>query len=186
VIGATPTTAPADGSVLPAPPWATTRWFNSDPLDLVDLRGRVVVVEAFQMLCPGCVAHALPQATRLAQTFGDDLVVVGLHSVFEHHDAMTPTSLAAFLHEYRIRFPVAVDAHEGDDPLPVTFGRYAMRGTPTTVLIDRDGNLRGHQFGAVDDMTLAAAVARLLDAGPAGPATAAAQPSACSVDGTCT
>lgn len=163
-----------DGVVnrVPAPEWSTTRWFNGEPLDLADLRGRVVVIEAFQMLCPGCVGHALPQATRLTQTFGDDLAVIGLHSVFEHHAAMTPVSLEAFLHEYRIRFPVAVDAHDDGDPTPVTFARYGMRGTPTTILIDRDGNLRGHQFGSVDDMGLAVAVTRLLDAPPSSPGSA--------------
>ncbi|MCS7480486.1 redoxin domain-containing protein [Umezawaea endophytica] len=167
-----------------APPWTTTRWFNGDPLELADLRGRVVVLEAFQMLCPGCVSTALPQATRLARTFGDDLAVIGLHSVFEHHAAMTPTSLEAFLHEYGIGFPVGVDAHRGDDPTPVTFARYGMRGTPTTVLIDRDGVLRGHHLGAADDMALAAAVARLIEAGPVD--WHAERPSpVCTVDGKC-
>jgi peroxiredoxin len=172
---------------LPAPPWSTTRWFNSDPLDLPDLRGRVVVLEAFQMLCPGCVSHALPQAARLARTFGDDLAVIGLHTVFEHHAAMTPTSLEAFLHEYKVRFPVGVDAHRDDDPTPLTFARYGMRGTPTTVLIDRDGVLRGHHLGAADDMALAATVARLLDAAPDEDTSAPAEPpsSACTVDGVC-
>ncbi|QTR04137.1 redoxin domain-containing protein, partial [Saccharothrix algeriensis] len=159
--------SPASGPVTPAPPWTTTRWFNSDPLELADLRGRVVVLEAFQMLCPGCVAHGLPQAVRLTQTFGDDLAVIGLHSVFEHHAAMTPTSLEAFLHEYRIRFPVAVDAHRGEDPTPVTFARYRMRGTPSLVLIDRDGNVRGPPLGAVADMTVAAAGPACPPAGPA-------------------
>ncbi|KOV83326.1 hypothetical protein ADL03_20750 [Nocardia sp. NRRL S-836] len=173
--------------MTPAPPWETTEWFNSEPLDLTRLHGRVVVVEAFQMLCPGCVSHALPQATRLARTFGDDLAVVGLHTVFEHHDAMTPVSLKAFLHEYRITFPVDVDAVRGAHL--VTFGRYRMRGTPTTVLIDRDGMLRGRQFGQVDDMALASAVTRLLDDAvpPAVRTTRDTEPPAvCAVDGTCT
>ncbi|WP_199537309.1 redoxin domain-containing protein [Spongiactinospora gelatinilytica] len=182
--------SPPSTPVTAAPPWTTTQWFNSDPLDLTALRGRVVVLEAFQMLCPGCVAHGLPQIARLSQTFGDELAVIGLHSVFEHHEAMTPPSLKAFLYEYRIGFPVGVDAHQGDNPTPVTFGRYRMRGTPSTVLIDREGNLRGHQFGVVDDMTLAAAVTRLLDADgretASRPVSAASAPtSACPVDGEC-
>ena len=91
-------------------PWATTRWFNSEPLTLDDLRGRVIVLGTFQMLCPGCVANGLPQLQRVEQTFNRrDVAVIGLHTVFEHHAAMTPTSLEAFLHEYRIGFPVGVD-----------------------------------------------------------------------------
>src|SRR5690606_20270412 len=39
-----------------APELQVSRWFNTPaPLSLAALRGRVVVVEAFQMLCPGCV-----------------------------------------------------------------------------------------------------------------------------------
>ena len=76
---------------LAAPELAITRWFNTDGnLTLADLRGEVVVIEAFQMLCPGCVSHGLPQAKRIQQAFGNDVTVLGLHSVFEHHDAMTP------------------------------------------------------------------------------------------------
>ena len=45
-----------------APPLQTNRWFNAPALQLSELRGRVVVLEVFQMLCPGCVSLALPQA----------------------------------------------------------------------------------------------------------------------------
>jgi hypothetical protein len=73
-----------------APEWMTTTWFNTpEALDLERLRGRVVVLHAFQMLCPGCVAHGIPQAQRVAETFkGAPLTVVGLHTVFEHHGAL--------------------------------------------------------------------------------------------------
>ena len=54
----------------PAPPWQTSAWLNTDrPLSLEQLRGRVVLLHAFQMLCPGCVAQALPQAARVVQLF---------------------------------------------------------------------------------------------------------------------
>ena len=63
---------------------------------------------------------------RVRQTFSpDDVAVIGLHTVFEHHGAQgTREALAAFLHEYKIAFPVAIDAPssgggpaEDDDPL---------------------------------------------------------------------
>lgn len=151
-------------SPVPAPELSVSQWLNTDhDLSLADLRGRVVVVEAFQMLCPGCVAHGLPQAQRLASVFADDIVVLGLHTVFEHHDAMLPVSLKAFLHEYRIGFPVGVDAYEPGDPTPITMRRYGLRGTPSLLAVDRAGNLRIHAFGQVDDIALGAAVARLID-----------------------
>lgn len=146
----------------PAPPWHTARWFNSAPLTLADLRGRVVAAHAFQMLCPACAMQALPQMKRLHQMFpADRLAVVGLHTVFEHHEAQSPLALEAFLHEYRYTFPVGVDEQAQDDPLPLTMRAYAMQGTPTLILIDAQGRLREQHFGVLDDMALGAAVGRL-------------------------
>lgn len=156
---------------MPAPPWQVSEWFNTDaPIELASLRGKVVVVEAFQMLCPGCVSHGLPQVARVQATFpADRLAVVGLHSVFEHHAAMTPVALEAFLHEYRIGFPVGVDMPSDDGPVPRTMRAYAMQGTPTLVLIDARGRLRAQHFGQVSDLALGARIAGLVaEAGRGG------------------
>ena len=147
----------------PLPEWSVERWFHhADGLRLADLRGRVVAIEAFQMLCPGCVSHGLPQAQRIRDTFAaDDVAVIGLHTVFEHHDAMQPHALAAFLSEYRIRFPVAVD-RPGAERTPETMSRYGLRGTPSLLLVDRAGRLRAHHFGAVPDLRVGAEIAALV------------------------
>lgn len=153
-----------DATPQPAPPWQVERWFNTPvPIELAALRGRVVVLEAFQILCPGCVSHGLPQAARVRAAFPPEQVaVVGLHTVFEHHEAMTPVSLQVFLHEYRITFPVGVDSPGIDDPVPRTMRAYGLRGTPSLVLIDALGNIRGQYFGQVDDLVLGARIASLL------------------------
>lgn len=146
-----------------APDWRVSRWFNTDrPLSLQDLRGRIVVLHAFQMLCPGCVLHGLPQAQRVRELFDErDVAVIGLHSVFEHHDVMTPAALEAFIHEYRLEFPIGVDEAD-EQPLPWTMRTYGMRGTPTLVLIDRAGFIRRHSFGREDDLRLGAEIGVLL------------------------
>ncbi len=150
----------------PAPPWKTREWFNtSQALSLDRLRGSVVLLHAFQMLCPACVQHGLPQAQRVHAAFAaSGVVVVGLHTVFEHHAAMTPVSLQAFLHEYRVGFAVGVDAPSSDarQPIPATMQACGMQGTPSLLLIDRRGHLRLHVFGAVDDLILGAAIATLV------------------------
>ena len=148
----------------PAPDWQVQQWFNTTtPPTVQSLRGKVIVLEAFQMLCPGCVSHGLPQAARVRALFPtDDVAVIGLHTVFEHHAAMTPVSLQAFLHEYRITFPVGVDFADPDSPIPKTMRAYAMRGTPTLVLIDRVGTIRHQYFGQVDDLLLGAQIAELV------------------------
>jgi len=147
-----------------APELQCAQWFNTDaPITLAALRGKVVVIEAFQMLCPGCVSHGLPQVQKLRQMFPEDhVVVLGLHTVFEHHAAMTPVALQAFLHEYRIQFPVGVDLPADTGPIPRTMAAYGMRGTPTLLIIDRAGRLRHQHFGQVEDMALGAQVALLM------------------------
>jgi peroxiredoxin len=147
-----------------APAWQVTQWFNTESApSLASLRGRVIVLHAFQMLCPGCVLHGVPQAERLHQQFaGEGVAVVGLHTVFEHHEAMQPVSLQAFLHEFRVTHPVGVDAAVPGQRIPATMHAYGMQGTPTLVLIDRAGRIRRQYFGRVEDLTAGAEVMRLL------------------------
>jgi peroxiredoxin len=151
-------------SMPPAPELAVSRWFNTtQKLTLAALKGRVVVLHAFQMLCPACVAHGTPQAERIHRMFGsEDLSVIGINTVFEHHEAMTPVSLEAFIHEYRLTFPIGVDEAGNGTPLPVTMARYQMRGTPTTILIGRDGTIRHHGFGQEQDLALGVIIGALL------------------------
>ena len=143
----------------PAPEWQIAEWVNGEP----DLTNKVVVALAFQMLCPGCATQALPQMQRVRAAFGEaDVAVVGLHTVFEHHEAMTPAALKAFAHEYRYDFPVGVDEPSPEGGIPATMAAYNMQGTPTLVLIDRAGQLRRQHFGLVDDLRLGAELATLL------------------------
>ena len=148
---------------MQAPELQVSEWFNTkDHLSLRDLAGKVVVIEAFQMLCPGCVMHGIPLAQAVQRTFPEEQVaVIGLHAVFEHHAAMTPVSLAAFLHEYRITFPVGVDA-AGEGSIPKTMEAYKLKGTPSLVLIDKSGHLRAQHFGDVSQLRLGAEIATLL------------------------
>jgi hypothetical protein len=145
-----------------APELDTAGWLNGPPQTLEALRGRVVLIETFQMLCPGCVSHGLPQAQRVHRSLsGSELSVIGLHTVFEHHEVMGRDALEVFLSEYRIEFPVGIDRHDGDQ-IPRTMQRYALRGTPSTLLIDRAGRLRFSAFGAVDDLVLGAQIGCLI------------------------
>lgn len=147
-----------------APALQVSRWFNTpEPITLEILRGRVVALHAFQMLCPGCVAHGLPQARRLQQVFSKEMfTVIGLHTVFEHHQVMNDEALQVFINEYRLDFPIGVDQSDEFDDVPKTMNALALRGTPGLVLLDKRGRIRFSHFGQVDDMTLGAAVGRLL------------------------
>lgn len=153
--------------------WQVKAWLNShdEAYRLEDLRGQVVAIHCFQMLCPGCVAHGIPQAKRIQQTFPPSRVrVIGLHTVFEHHAAMNIDALRAFLYEYRISFPVAVDqADDRGSPIPMTMQSWGLEGTPTLIILDAQGRVRLNEFGQADDLQVGTVIGRCLaelDAAP--------------------
>ncbi len=149
---------------LKAPELSTSSWFNTsqDP-SIEKLKGQVILLHAFQMLCPGCVCHSIPQAKSFAELFAkDDFQMLGIHTVFEHKEVMTPAALEVFLDEYQIHFPVAVDLQREGERIPATMQDYNMRGTPTCVLIDKQGFIRAHTLGQVRDDLLASQIGYLL------------------------
>ena len=55
-------------------------WFNSGPLNIADLRGKVVLVDFWTYGCVNCV-NTLPHVTALYAKYKDrGLVVVGVHT----------------------------------------------------------------------------------------------------------
>ncbi|MGH1472627.1 MAG: peroxiredoxin family protein [Cellvibrionaceae bacterium] len=152
-------------SLLLAPPLDTVEWINSaKPLTLSELKGKVVVIHAFQMLCPGCVSHGIPQASSIYKTYSrDEVQVIGLHAVFEHHDVMTSKALKAFVHEYRLSFPIAIDKPSDNNAIPCTMTSFQMKGTPTLIILDKNGYLRVNYFGRMNDMQVGSIIGGLLE-----------------------
>lgn len=149
----------------------TSDWINGpSTTTLSDFEGHVLLIEVFQMLCPGCVAHGIPQAMKAHALFNKaGLIVLGLHSVFEHHDVQgKKEALLAFADEYKIQFPIAIDRNAGKTRIPETMSDLQLQGTPTVLLLDRAGRLRHKFFGRVDDMELGAAIMKLLAEPPSG------------------
>tara|TARA_B100000768_G_scaffold10038_1_gene10111 strand:- start:243 stop:830 length:588 start_codon:yes stop_codon:yes gene_type:complete len=150
-----------------APEIYAQQWHNSDPLSIASLRGKVVAVHAFQMLCPGCISHGLPQASAIHELYSSNQVqVIGLHSVFEHHSVMTPEALKVFIHEYRLGFPIAIDQPAEHGSIPKTMAAYQLQGTPSLVLIDRAGRIRLNHTGRISDMQVGNAIGQLLKEAP--------------------
>lgn len=150
------------------PELSVSRWFNTnEPLTLAGLKGKVVLMSTFQMLCPGCVEYGLPLAQKLYERFNNkEVVALGLHTVFEHHQAMGPDALDAFIKQYGWKFPIGIDAAgdpagADDSAMPQTMRAYQMQGTPTLLLFDRQGRLRRHYFGKPDELMLGAEIMAL-------------------------
>jgi hypothetical protein len=146
------------------PPEITAaRWLNADKkLTLKAQRGKVVFVTVCQIACPGSVKYGLPQAMRIRGSFTEsEVAVLGLHMAFENFTAQTPAAVEQFLKDSGITIPVAYDKPNGE-AMPQTMTDYELQGTPAILLFDRQGRLRRHYLGAVDDLRLGAEIMALL------------------------
>ncbi len=65
-----------------------------------------------------------------------------------------PTLRRAFavIDEYRLAFAIAVDRPSPDGDIPLTMRAHGFRGTPSLVLINRQGSVQAHEFGQVDEL----------------------------------
>ena len=133
-----------------APEWVISEWINSNGLTLAGLRGKVVVIDFFQLWCPGCNKFSGPLMDKWNRQYGDrkDIQLVGIHTVFEGHSQQTPKRLRQYVKEKNITYPVGVDDHVSNQRLPETMIRYHTRGTPEMAIIDKKGEIRFQHFGS--------------------------------------
>ncbi len=127
------------GRLQQAPPIHPVRWYNSRPMTLNELRGRVVLIGFWATWSAQCV-KAHDNITTLANTLkGEKFSVILYHSRLtniEHiHDVAAEKVLPYFIAEHRIKLPVAI-AGERD------FAEYGVIGMPRYVLVDKRGMLR--------------------------------------------
>ncbi|KEQ56918.1 alkyl hydroperoxide reductase protein [Marine Group I thaumarchaeote SCGC AAA799-P11] len=198
------------------PNFGVSEWVQGAPTNFDQEKDHIVLVEVFQVNCPGCFMHALPEAIEIYNKYKDEGVrVIGIATAFEDFDKNTLDNLkmlaetgevvgetkSAFqmsgqLQEgnklpYKIPFPLAMDnlvKTTGEisqekimqfiypqipefDSQPEeyknqiiqrvkdymkskeysaeTFEKFALQGTPSTILVDRKGILRDVSFGQV-------------------------------------
>lgn len=197
-----------------APNLAVSQWIQGKPTNIDQERGNVVLVEVFQVNCPGCFTHGIPQAINLHQKYySAGLRVLGVATAFEDYDKNTSDNLKLLLStgevigetrkvlseygrlqpgyklSYKIPFAVGMDTLSKIGPLThdkvmdfieanlsdfrsytdnerdslydrvkqylklkqfsaKTFEEYSLRGTPSAILVDRDGILRQTTFGS--------------------------------------
>lgn len=119
------------------------RWYNSPPLTLDALRGKVVLVEFWTRECINCI-HVLPHTKALYDAYAKDgLVVIGVHTP-EYEQERDPAALQAALHRYGIMWPVAVDNESR------IWNAYGNRYWPAIYLIDRNGRVVYRHYGEGD------------------------------------
>jgi thiol-disulfide isomerase/thioredoxin len=148
-----------------APEWQVSEWINGNPGRLAGLRGRVVLIQLFQLWCPVSNEFSIPLFNRWYTMYGgrDDVVVVAIHSVFEGHDQQTPERLRQFVRERNIRYPVGIDTYSADDRIvPMTFKSFHAIGSPHVFIVDKEGKIRFSHFGQFEPLPAEAFIERLL------------------------
>ena len=112
----------------------TGAWLNSAPLDLKQLRGKVVLVEFWTFDCINC-AHTVPYVKDWYARYRDKgLVVVGVHTPeypFERDTGNLKKALARF----GIQYPVVQDNQYA------TWNAYGNQYWPALYLIDKNGKV---------------------------------------------
>ena len=198
-----------------APNLQVSTWVQGKPTNIDKEKGNVVLVEVFQVNCPGCFIYGIPEAIDIYKKYKDKgLTVLGMATAFEDYDKNTVENLQKLVTTgevigetyralaqygqlkdgkklpYKIPFPVGFDLlkkengqttdskvmdfieanipdfrsySEKDRQILVervkqylrtkeysakTFEDYALRGTPSSILVDRKGILRSTFFGS--------------------------------------
>ena len=132
----------------PAPEISASSWFNTEPLDLKQLTGKVVLLDFWATWCGPCVAN-LPKVEALAAKYADrGFKVIGVHS------ADGGDKCGDYLKEKHPGFATAVD--DGS-----TSERYGIGGIPAYFIIDKTGAVAEVSTGGVPDE---ATIVKLLDA----------------------
>jgi hypothetical protein len=81
-----------------APELEVEAWVQGQNLTIKGARGKVLVIEVFQVNCPGCFISGIPEAIEVHQNFKNDPVeVCGLATAFEDFDKNTLNNLVKLL-----------------------------------------------------------------------------------------
>jgi DNA-binding beta-propeller fold protein YncE len=136
-----PGTQPSAGGPIPAPDLdGAVDWLNvSAPITMLQLRGKVVILDFWTYGCVNCM-HVLKDLKTLEERFRDELVVIGVHSP-KFPNERNSENLKRILVRYEIEHPVANDANMA------IWRRYGAQAWPTRVIVDPAGNLVGTAMG---------------------------------------
>jgi thiol-disulfide isomerase/thioredoxin len=196
-----------------APNLKVSKWVQGLSTNIDKEKDRVVLVEVFQVNCPGCFLYGIPEAIEIYNKYRKEgATVLGLATAFEDYDKNTLENLELLLTTgevvgetqralaqygqlrgnklpYKIPFPVAMDSLKKEERVVTekkvvdfiesqlpdfklyseqqqsalmarvtqylkakeysaeTFEEYALRGTPSSILVDRNGVLQNITFG---------------------------------------
>ena len=132
-------------NIMPASPEAPElipdgEWFNSEPLTISGLKGKVVLVDFWTYSCINCI-RTLPYLASWYEKYEKDgLVIIGVHTP-EFEFEKDPDNVAKAIEDFKIKYPVV------QDNLYRTWSAYGNQYWPAKYLIDKDGLVRYVHFG---------------------------------------
>ncbi len=133
------------------------KWFNSPPLSMNDLRGKVVLVNFWTYGCYNCV-NTLPYVTRLYETYKDKgLVIVGVHTP-EFPFERSAGNVQAALKRHGITYPVAQDNDSA------TWNAWRNQYWPAQYIVDQQGKIVFRHAGEGQYEEIERTVRQLLNA----------------------
>ncbi|MEM9161793.1 MAG: thioredoxin-like domain-containing protein [Cyanobacteria bacterium P01_F01_bin.4] len=134
---------------------ATLPWLNTPtPISLVDLKGRVVLLDFWTYGCINCI-NLIPTLKAIEQTYGDALKIIGIHAgKFSAEQSLG--NIRHAIAKHTITHPVVVDS---DFQL---WQAYAIKAWPTLVFIEPDGYIVRQVVGERDLNFLSAIIDPLL------------------------
>ncbi|MBY0536593.1 MAG: redoxin domain-containing protein [Chitinophagaceae bacterium] len=122
--------------------WVIEPIFECALPNVVDFRGKPLIILLFSLHCPGCIGRAIPFANRLVYENEDKINVIGIHTHFEGPEK-TQNELESAKTELFIRFPYYKDAGFAE-----TFHIYQAGGTPHWIIVDKNGIIIESIFGS--------------------------------------
>lgn len=202
-----------------APNLSVSKWVQGMPTNFDQEKDHVVLVEVFQVNCPGCFLYGIPEAINIYNKYrSDGVTVLGVATAFEDFDKNTLENLDLLSKTgqvigetkkaleqygklapgdklpYKIPFPLGMDVLVKEEGAPSkekmtefiksqlpdfdtqpedykkeifarvefyfkskeysaeTFEKFALRGTPSSILVDRKGILRDVSFGQMGQL----------------------------------
>ena len=140
-----------------APEWGVTQWHQlpdgKESLDLSDFEGKTVYLYCFQSWCPGCHSRGFPTLKAVADHYaGDDKVAfVAVQTVFEGFSTNTFAKAKAVAEKFELSIPIGHTAGNQQNHTPELMRNYRTGGTPWTVIIDPDGQVRFNGFHITEE-----------------------------------